>query len=793
MAQLDAAETKLLDLNGRKAAVTVTVSGLDDLRARLDTVKASLEVFAARKYEGKVGLDIGEALAKAKLLEVEINHATSGGVGARPLHDLEAGLRDVVAVVAKAGEEAVVVSEGFFAKIVQGAQDAGSAVASGLSSGFKAAVGAAASLSSIGPASIVGFLALGALLPVIGPEIIGLVAAVGALIAVLASAALGAGFLAVALAGAFLPVLAVVVAVVAAITNIVKVNNAAKTAAQAVTNALTTQRNARQALAQADLTEGQQAVAAESAKRDAILAVKDAYVQVAQAKLGITDAKLAVDDAKQALKDFYGQVGGTVASLFQKFKNVDPGKIPGLLDGAVKAGKTTADQALQYAHLVENLKTAQVGQEAAANQLTHATNSQSDAQKTANEFATKGLQAYQPYAAAIAATAKAQEALAVATQKLGVAQGNAVKAGDVAKLSASESKFGELFRKIRSDLSTLFGPAENKVFEGLDVALTDLEKLAAKPAIQKGLTAIGSAIGGLFKALGAGLSTKSAQSELGALEQGGAKLIGGFGKTLPLLIKFILEIAKDALPLLLKLAGKLGGGFDGFLKGQLKAGVLRGEVNKGVKSFEQLLGLLGAAGKVLYDFFTSGVKPGQNLLTAATHLLDKLDGIINSTKGQNSLHNFFAKSVDSVRKLYHLMKDILAVIKAAEAVVNPVVKVTKALSGPGGGPPKALTGGNPVLETVLGGAGALVGTAIAPGLGTVVGAGLGVALGGLLGGAGRSASVRVSPKGIVTAPAAAAATTRDVHLHTTPTVAPSAPLEHQVAVLRQRLDFAGIG
>lgn len=797
VAQLDAAEKKLLDLNGRKAAVTVTVSGLDDLRARLDTVKASLEVFAARKYEGKVGLDIGEALAKAKLLGVEINHATSGGVGARPLHDLEAGLSDIVAVVAKAGEEAAVETEGFLSRIASSAQDAGGAVASGLSSGFKAVAGAAASLSSIGPASIVGLLALGALLPVIGPEIIGLVAAIGALIAVLASAALGAGFLGIALAGAFAPVLAVVVAVVAAITNIVKVTNASRTAAIAVTNALVAQRNARQALAQAEATEGQQAIAAENAKRDAILAVRDAYIQVEQAQLGITDAKLAVDDAKQALKDFYGQVGGTVTALFQKFQNVDPGKIPGLLDSAVKSGQTTADQALQYAHLLENLKTAQVGQQAAADQLTHATNGQADAQATANKFATEGLAAYQPYAASVTATAKAQQSLADATNKLVIAQQNAVKAGAVDQLSASESRFGELFRKIRSDLSGLFGPAEAKVFDGLDVALGDIEKIAANPAIKSGLTAIGAAIGGLFKSLGASLSTKSAQAELGQLEQGGAKLIGTLGKSLPDLLKVVLEIAKDALPLLLQLAGKVGTGFDGFLQGQLKAGVLRHEVDEGVSSFEKLLGLVEAGAKFVAAFFGGGVKPGQDLLSLATKFLNKQTAILDTAKGQANLHNFFADSVDAVRTLYHLMLDIYTVIKDTLAIVSPLTAAVSDINHP--------SVANTVnLAQKTAGAVSIEGS-IAQSLGKLLPASplplVGAALkgaGSLLGLVGNSASPKLTAKQIAAASGSAkgsiglrSATTFNQFV--TAPAGESPESAHAIAALKMRLDAAGIG
>lgn len=814
-AQLEAMQRKLSELNDRKVNVDVQVSGFDELRVKLDATKASLDVFAARKYEGKIGLDITAALAKLALLRHEVDLASSGGAGARPLHDLEQGFEDVVVLVEKAGEE----TAGFFSRLADSASQIGPKVVAGVGSALSGVVQVAAKLSTLGPASILALAGLLTAVPLVGGEIIGLVAALGSLLAVMASAALGAGFLGIALAGALAPVLGVVIAVVAAITNIVKVNNAAATAAQAVTSALATQRNARETLDQATKAEAASAIDAEVAKRNAVLAVRDAYLQVQQAQLGIQDAKLAVDDAKQALADFYTQVGTTTGALFAKFQNVDAGKIPGLLDGLVSSGKTTADTALQYAHLVENLKTAQVGQETAANSLTHATVAQSDAQATANKFATQGLTAYAPYAAAIVATTKAQQSLADATEKLGVAQDKALKAGDVNKLSASESKFGELFRKIRADLGTLFAPAEDKVFGGLDVALEDLEKLAANPAIQKGLTAIGSAIGGVFKELGAAVSTKSAASSFSELEQGGAKLVSTLGKPLPALLSTVLKIATIALPDLLSEAGKIAGGFEGFLKGQQRAGVLRHEIDQGVKSLKELAGLVGSASKLLYDFFGNGVKSGQDLLTTATHFLDKLDRIVNTAKGQQSLHDFFSKSVDSVRTLYHLMVDIFTVLKSFSDAANVLLHPVKALTN------DSHHGVSPGDLTAIG-AGGLVGFSVGGPIGAAVGAGgvaaaigisklFGAADGGIAtratvgiwGEAGDEALVPLRPdilgaigRSIATATPSFGGDSsggsdgrrgavRDVHIHGPGEQWPG--LGHALAVLGQRLDAIG--
>lgn len=554
----------LRKLDGQEAEARVSIKS-EAIKAQIEIVKARLERLSAQEATPKVQIQMGRAVEQIDRLEEKLRRLDG--------KDVDIDLR-----VRGGGEE----------------------VLGALSRAGTALAGAGAAVGVGGLASVIQ--GLGAALVVVVPLLVSLASA-------MAAAAAGAGALGVALAGALGPAALVGVVALTRFAAILKAvqerqKGTADTARQQSSSA------AQIAAAQdqlASATDGvaraqdnlrDQTTAAYRAWQDAIQAVKQDLLDVEHAQVGIDDANLRLREAQQALKDFQAQAGtagNAFSAIFAKFTDVavDTSGLRGAITAAASASGTnlSGGDELKLERLILNVREAKLGEKDASEKL-HTANTQLTRDRaTEADFAQRGIRAYAPYAAAVAATTQAHRSLIAAQRNLTQAQTAAVAATakqsqEYDKLSRSERRVADSLLRIADAVSKAFGPAVASIFDGFVSSLERLTRLLQAAPVAALLQNIGRAIGSVFRSLGRTATSPEVLLGFAQLATAGARLIRVFGNRIfNDLLLILLRIAVAALPQLEQGAARLADQFDKWEKGTRNAEAVRAKVHELVEEF----------------------------------------------------------------------------------------------------------------------------------------------------------------------------------------------------------------
>jgi len=670
-AQIVAVETSLKDLDKQKAQPRVNVRGEKAL-ADLDRIEAALKVLGARKVSTKVEAKVKLDLASVVKAREELKHSLAGGQFSSPLESvlkdvskLGDGLVQVGFEAAKAGGD----FRSFVTSTVTGAQKVASSVASSLVETIGSAFASFGSTIALVAGAIV----------LIGPAILLLVGALGALVAVLLSATAGAAALGVALLAALGPVGALLVFVVSQITK-------ATAAQQAATRAVSTAHSAQIALAQAESNRAKAGVAASTqriaaiqAEKDAILGLENAQNAVANAQLGVTGARLNLDQAEQDLKAFANTAGTAGNSLARKFADVAASKLPGVLDGVIASGGSPAATALAYQQKLFAVKTALQGVQNSELAVANAQDQHSKAQAVVNDFQSKGLAAYGGYNSALGATVTAQRNVEKSTLALQRAEAARAKALD--NLTPAQTKLASELKKFSTDITNALGPAADKVLGPFADGLKAIVKFASSPGVQAGLDSVGKALGFVVRALSAKLNSAGAQAAFKAFADGGAALTRVFGGgLLPDLLRFLLAIAREALPALLGGARGLAKPFHAFVDAEIHSGALHRQIKLILGALKSVGGLAGASIGLLASLFPTATKAGGGLVDSLTRLIEKETRFLGTKAGQERLKQFFRDAKTEVHNLTGALNGTVSALNTIRDIVNGLVDGFKAIT-----------------------------------------------------------------------------------------------------------------
>lgn len=690
LAEIDRVEARLAKYATRKSESTVSVDGREAL-ARVAEIQAALTIIGHRNVTAEVKVKIKSALADLTALRREIDHTVAGGIGAKPLGGLLRDVENVGLKLERVGAEAAT----FASRVANGLLSVGSSVAGVVSAagdGIGRAVVRSLELTGAALVIVIPLIALAA------PFVLSLVGALGALVAVFVAAAAGAGALGIALVAAFGPVAAVIAFVVYQINQVVEAQKKQAAAIAAAKNALVSQQQAQANLARAQANQVAQRLAALDAEKGAVLALANAENGMQHAGLDVEGAKLRLEQARAALSDFQKQSVNT--SLVGKFKDVATSRLPGALDGVIKAGGAQAQGALDYKQKLFDVKTALQGVKDSELSVKNAQDVRSHAQATLNAFQTKGLKAFDGYKSALQQTDDAERSLNKATTTL--VESERKRDQILGSLTPTQAKFAAELKGIGKALREDLGPAGDAVFGALTDALGHVTDLLDDPSIQLSLRDIGNALAFVIRTLGDEIDTKGFKSAFSELAKGGADLTRVFGgKVLPDLLRLLLAIAREALPDLESGSKGLAGWFHGFVDAELHGHRLHDQIQFVVGALKSVAHFGGSAIDVLIKAFPQATTAGEKLLGMATKFLRKLKDTLGTAEGQGKLRKFFSNSVSAVEDLVNALKVVAAVINGVNDALRETVKLVKIAAAPIGavnGLSKSLGLGNPLKQ-----------------------------------------------------------------------------------------------
>jgi hypothetical protein len=717
------AETKagLKEIDGTTAEADINVNGVEAVTVRIDELREKLAKVDHTTASAKVKLDTAVAQTELDKLEARLYRAVTiedpgrrGNAIAGLLGPLSSGLDRVERRTKGVSGElrtTETVARSAFSGIGDAARTAGSVASTGLDAIGNGLVGLTRGVPVIGnvAAGIAGIAGGGLLaIPIIGllsVAFVGLLSVLTALASVIAGAIAGAAALAVAFAAVAAPVAILAFGAVAKLAKTLlgskDASDKAAASADGLAQAQRAQAQASSSLADAQQNASEQRVAALRDERDAVQAVADAEIARERASEGRVSSRLDLRQARLDLKDLRqksGANGITTAPLFQKLTDVavDPSTIPGALKGLKLSGgaggKSEAQLQIDLERAILRVREAKTGVKSADQQAKTAATAYADALAKQNKYAREGITAYKPYADALKQTAKAQDALATATERTNKARRANVKAQ--ANNTAATTGIGGTLKSFGSSLSDTIGPAIDAIFKGAGKGLAEIAKVL--PSLKGSFTGLGQAIGDGLATLGHLFASPKFVSSFRRFTDTAADLVRHFATpAVADFAKLLLSIANAALPHLRSGLTRLGEKFHVFTDGATKGDKVRGVVDTLYDSFKSVVRFAGAVGRAIAAIFGAGQKPGQKLLDKITDIIDKFTNGLGKPKGRAALKKFFDDGVkfahnmkDAVQGVIDAINAIVAATKKAVDLYNSVKGFAKNGAGVGGSAPQ---------------------------------------------------------------------------------------------------------
>jgi DNA-binding protein len=242
--------------------------------------------------------------------------------------------------------------------------------------------------------------------------------------------------------------------------------------------------------------------------------------------------------------------------------------------------------------------------------------------------------------------------LKVGTQGLGmafeaIAEGNMKDFGKaLANLSPEAGKFATAIKGVWGELRQAQGAIQDKLFEGMDVAVTKLASTAL-PMLQKGM-------GGVATELN--LAAKSVMDYIGSSEgiarqevmwANTATVVKNLRPWLTNVTAAMFDIGEVGSTVLADItggAGEAGLGFRNMIAEARRSGELEASMRRGVEVLRQLGSVAGNVGNILGSIFIAARTAGSDFLATLDRGTEALATFMRSGQGQTALVDFFRES-----------------------------------------------------------------------------------------------------------------------------------------------------
>lgn len=702
-----------------------------DAKAKLDEVSAELAQFALKSSQAKVGVDVGDARAKLDEFKAALDSVDRDKASPEVNMKLARAYADVASFAALLDEATrnrdvkIDVDKSLISRLT-GMAGAAESLAGDLEKVAPAADSAGGGMGNLASQiPIVGGFSgqtAAVIAGVLVPTITALVAALGALVASLAFAAAGLGALAVAGAAAFGPIAGLALL---AFQQISKASTAATTyasAQQQVKSASDSLSNAEDGLSKAQAQQQQAQGALTRARQQAAQqirsdlttaidgvtsaeeAVSSANYQARQSEQALTLARQAarralVDERLAAEGAALGHAG-SVLQLREARRNLSQLQAargtrggPTGLDLAearqqvaeaefqvesTRVQSTRAENDLNTAEAQgvqqnpgvvqarHNVSDAEQQQRDTARQLAEAEAKLHAAQNATVDQSPSVISARQGVASADQQAADATKAVADASERLDYAQRKAAKAQ---KAFDATSAARGLMRNARQ-LERLVQPAIDPLIRGMRRGIQEVEPLLER--LRPVLVALGRTVGQTFVRLADELTRPVWQRFFDFLLRSSSRFARDGTTGFILLLRILRNIARDAMPFLLKGMRDL----NGFLRDAAR-GSRSIDLSEPMKQLGLWLRLMYQLGRVFLNFIRAAEGPGGSLVKWLTRGAKALADWEHSAGGRDALHRFFASTLPLARSLVELFGQLLVALlqlgEFAAPVLQPIV------------------------------------------------------------------------------------------------------------------------
>lgn len=442
---------------------------------------------------------------------------------------------------------------------------------------------------------------------------------------------------------------------------------------QQLTQATQALQAATLALSQAQTAVHQARMAALEDEKQATLGLVDAQNAYKDALLAVQSAKLAQQQAqlaKQQFAQYLQGVGTSPAALTSKAANVDVAGLAGQQQvGASALGFDSL--ILEWKSVVLATKTSAQGVADASAHVNDSADQLVQAEQKVAGYLHDGLQYYQPLTTAL-------NNLATAEQNAKTARSNYVTAGG--PLSTQQKELLGLWTKLKAAVSAVLGPAVTAAFPGIAKSLGIISGglKPLEPAFKK----LGGAIGEAFVMFAKWLTDPKTIKLLKPLILDAAKAVPVFTKFWLNLFTLLLQIADDAMPLLIQGTQDLGTWFQDVSKHPQK---IKEFIDKCIDSTKTFI---------------------KDVIAVADWFLKALNWLKQFTPHLSTIKGILGGFAAAVTPFWTILKDIAKLIGApGVGILAGLVLISKLMGGLGGGSligagAKFLGGG---LKTILGG------------------------------------------------------------------------------------------
>jgi hypothetical protein len=666
-------------------------------QAKLDRLNQQLANLQERDASPKIDIAIGRTVAQIERVEHQLDRLDRRRVDINIDVDRRGGLGgllgrlgrsgggssrlggDANALATGASHAAVALGS---ATVAMGAFAAGASQAIPLVGHFAdSLIQIGKSALELGPALLVIpplIAALTIAFAVVAAQIVLLVGAVVALGASLLTAAAGIGVLGTALAAAFGPV---VLVAIAAMARFAKILDAVKQKQDGAVQSAQTLRDAHQAQAAAQRNAADAAERVKTTAVDAYRAwsqaaedTRDAIRGIAQAELSRDQAALNVKKAEQALKDLRAQAGlagHAFDELFNKFTDasVDTSGLAGAIENATGGSQVSGASSLDLQQAILDLRSARLGEKDAIDGVSDAHTRLNDARTRENQFIQNGISAYEPYTAAVKANADAQQAVADAVQNTADAQDKQNQA--LKDLTPREKTLVGVLVTLQKTLTDASRPATEAIFGGVLDALKDLSDFAKDPQVRHGLTAIGDAIGDMFRVMGRELRRKEFRDAFSEFAAGGAQIIRELTPVFRSLFRIIVRLAEDALPWLLSVIHDIGRGIRHWA-GDIDKSDIEAFIKRVRRSFSAWIGVVEELWLIVKEFFGDANDSGDELAETIRKILYRFRLWLE--ENPDNIKKFFQDAKDDAELFLGTLVKIATAIHDINTAVNNVTK-----------------------------------------------------------------------------------------------------------------------
>jgi hypothetical protein len=645
-------------------------------QVKLDGLKRNLENLQKKETSPKVDLAIGATVAKIERVEQQLDKLDRRRVDI----DIDVDRHGRAGGIAGA---AVGAAGGIASGISTAAQGLGEVVAAAtrgipiLGNFASAFAQLGVSAAALGPIFLI-------LIPIIGVLLLNAVVLLsGAVIALGASfltAAAGVGVLGLALAAAFGPVILVAIAAMARFAKILQAVKAsedgAAQSAQRVKTAneglVVAQRNAADAAQRVKTT----AVDAYRAWRDAAEETRDAIRGIGQAELSRDQAHLNVKKAEQALRDVRKEAkltGQEFDDLFsvKKFTDVDV-STEGLAKAISRAAPPGAGPAgggvdqLDVQQKILDLRRARLDEKDAIDGVSDAQTRAEDARKREQEFIKNGINAYEPYAAALQASADAMAALAKSTGDVNDARD---KADPLKGLTKQERTLVGVLTRLKRTLTNLFRPATDAIFGGILDALKDLADFADDPRIKTAFTNLGRAIGGVFRSIGRELRRKETRDAFVDFVNAGATIIRKLVPVFRTVFRTLARVAEAAMPWLLEVVQSIADAFRGIGRAATRSKI-KDTIDDIKESFDAWWQIAKDLWGIIKEFFGDARESGNKLAGHIHRILKDFRDWLH--ENPDAIKEFFDKAQKFAGKLVDSLPGIVENLKTIAGLAERI-------------------------------------------------------------------------------------------------------------------------